>query len=158
MKDYILKFKALKNSLVAAWYKMSDERIIEYVLSSLGSEFNQNFQNYLWAKRYYTYVRTFAQLCELLQKEDLIIKNVDSDRNKPNESEFRVNYSNYNKNNKNRYFQNKGKLTGGSNKSDSEFKSNNFNSKVDVLIILCPLPKNDLIIKIELLYKLYIKP
>lgn len=32
MKEYFLKFKALKHSLVATEYGMSDERVIEYML------------------------------------------------------------------------------------------------------------------------------
>lgn len=95
MKEYILKFKALKHSLAATGCKMTDDRVQEYVLHGLVPEF-RIFRTSL-NKREAT---TILQLADLLIKEKILMKELDHQISDEN---FQVNYSNYSKsfNNKN---------------------------------------------------------
>lgn len=87
MKEYFLKFKALRNSLAAAGYNMTDDRVQEYVLRGLGPEFR--FFRTLLNQRETT---TFPQLAELLIKEEILMKELD---HQVSDETFRVNCSNH---------------------------------------------------------------
>lgn len=51
MKEYLMKFKSIKHSLLPVGYAMTDKRVIEYVLKGLDS--------------YYLILKTFLNMREV---------------------------------------------------------------------------------------------